>query len=400
MLKKIAAIAIIFLVTACGNWQMSWFSKKPKVTSSDFNTSVNFNFRAGVIIIPVIIKGQEYEFLFDTGASTSIISRDLAKAIGLKKATSSTNITDSNGRKRKIQNASVDSLSIAGITFTNTDVSIIDWPDNSAVECLAKDGIIGNNLIKLCNWIVDYKKGTLQFSDSPLTLENTHYLKMYAANYRPHFKLNLNGNTINRVLLDLGSGGSLDVGRGLVSKYGIKTSNFQNIQKIDGSSHGLFGTTLDTSTTILADSITIASLVFYNVPVELQRKRSCKIGNQILKKNRVVLDYSNERIGLVPYSTKSSNFGLSKSPGFSVSMNTNNLYVSSLTRKSKADSLGISYGDTLLTINGKSHEDFDDYCSFFDFLLNDMRKSDSLALVTQSNPSKIMVFDKNPIWKK
>ena len=69
----------------------------------------------GLIIVPVTIKGKQYQFLFDTGAIT-VFSKELYAEAGLKKITNG-NVRDSGSERKKLIFTQVDELVIAGIAF-------------------------------------------------------------------------------------------------------------------------------------------------------------------------------------------------------------------------------------------------------------------------------------------
>ena len=400
MIKRSVSLLIVgFLFNSCVNWKVPILNKRSGLINSNFSKNQDFDFSSGIMVIPVYIKGKKHEFIFDTGASTTIISKEAAESLNLKNKGGSTNIRDSNGNRKKMQNSRVDTMTIAGVNFTNVNVSIIDWPENSVVECIAKDGIIGNNLISHCNWFVDYQKKQLTLTDGGLDEKGVTFIKMLSPRNRPHFNLSLNGYNIPWVLLDLGSGGGLDIGRDLANQFNLNISDFPKYYEIDGSSHGLFGSNMDTVTNFLADSMLIGPLLLKHVPVELQRKKSSKIGNRILKNYSLILDYQNEKIGFLPYKKDAPDLGDGKSFGFSVSRNNKEFFVSNILQGSKADSLGLKYGDALLKVNNRSFENFESHCEFMTYLFSDIRTKDTLTVVTKSQPEQQMVFEKTRLWK-
>lgn len=401
-IKPLLLILIIAGLTGCayiGGGNYARLRESSSIISKDFFVEQDFKFNFHLIVIPVTIEGKTYEFIFDTGASNSIISREAADALGLVTKTSITT-RDSRNNRKKMSVGVIDTMTIGGVHFKDISANIVDWPENSAVECIGKDGLIGNNLIRNCNWIVDYERKVLILTDNELPHEEmVHSTPMLYANSRPKFDLTLDGKNIRSVLLDLGSGGSLDVGKNLQTKYKIDINTYENVKKLDGTSQGLFGASLDSTTIIKADSISIGSYTVYQPPVDIESKSGAKIGNRFLKHSLLYLDYDYNVLGFSPYKD-SSIYPISKTFGLSISLNNDGLYVGSINVNSEADKQGIKQGDKVLEMNGKTPKDFPDYCSYLDYLRNEVKGSKEMILVFTNNPNKEIVFKATPLWKE
>jgi predicted aspartyl protease len=399
--KFLSCILLILGISSCsfvGGNSYSSLREKSGLASSSFNKEQAFRFDLHIITIPVEINGKTYEFIFDTGAGNTIVSRQVAQELGLETKTS-IHTRDSKNNKQMMDVTLIDTISIAGVNFSNISANIVDWPDFSAVECLGKDGLIGNNLIRHCNWIVDYDKKVLKLTDSDLeTTEMEHITQMFYASARPKFDLLLDSTLLKSVLLDLGSGGGLDLGRNLVKNHKINIQTYPNLKKIDGTTQGLFGRSLDSTIIIQANSISVDGFTLYKPIVDIESKSGAKVGNRFLKHSKLYLDYTYGTIGFSPYKDtsyyeKPMNYGLAPA------LHKNGLYVGSILVNSAAYKQGIRQGDQIIKLNEKSASDFSEYCEFLSYINKLSKGNSALKLIFASNPDKVVSLEKSSIWQ-
>lgn len=402
MIKTITKIFIILLVlqlSSCQIFPSSYTSLRAKsgIISKDFRVEEPFNFDYRLIVVKAIIQGKEFDFIFDTGASNTILSKEAADAIGLKDRGGSYT-RDSQGNRQRLMLGLIDTISIGGVAFKDISVSVIDWPENSAVECIGKDGLIGNNLIRHCNWLIDYEKKIMTISDGDLSMDNITFTPMKTANIRPRLDIKMNDISFENVLLDLGSGGNFDISRGIAANKSINPKDYKHIRNLDGSSQGLFGSRTDSVSLMKADSISLGAFVIHNTSFEIEKKSGSKIGNQLLRHCRVYLDYRNQRLGFSPYELE-TRLKTKNTIGFSPSLNNEGLYIASIHLNGQADRKGLTYGDKILSLNGKGASDFTTYCDFFNFIYNDVSKGDSLLVIMEANPEEKLIFNKELLWE-
>lgn len=397
-LRNFVLLCLTLSISTCSLFGPSYASLRAKseIISTNFKKDKKFDFQSGLIVVKAIIKGEEFEFIFDTGASNSILSLEAATALNLKDYGSNA-IKDSQGNHQKLSLGLIDTINLGGVLFKNISVNIIDWPENSAIKCIAKDGLIGNNLIRHCNWLIDYKQETLTISDGSLSEGFDIFTPMYYPNSRPRLDVSINQRTIKKVLLDLGSAGNLDISKSLANKLELDLNKLTHIKTLDGASQGLFGNKVDSTTTIKADSISLGPLVMKNSYFTIEKKNGAKIGNRLLKHSLLLLDYTNQQIGFKPYEdeiylkTKSSY-------SFSPSLNTNGFYIASIQARGRAHDLGFKFGDKILEFNGKRASDYSSYCDYIHYVYWDLWKESSIRVIMAKDSTKTHEFKKEPLW--
>lgn len=377
-------------MASCSGWNYHRLRGKSVIYSEDFREEIKYTPKFNLIVLPVVINGKQYEFLFDTGASNTIISEELAVELGLK-VRGRMSIRDSKNNTRKMELTLIDSMAIAGVKFGNISANIIQWPENSAVECVGRDGIIGNNLIRHCNWLIDYKNETLTITDGELIEDGMYTTTMKYPRNRPRFSLTMDSLKLENVLLDVGSGGALDVSKDIYSKNKLADMKYPQNKEVDGSSQGLFGASLDTVLNFMPDSIHIEGWSIYNPVVEVERKPGAKIGNLILRNGRLMLDYKNEVIGIAPYKLETK-YKTGPSLAFVPLLKSGEMTISTVVKGSDAWNAGLRHGQKVTSLNGKSIDEYpQSYCDYFSLLFNDVLKRDTIALTIDGMENEIRI---------
>ncbi len=389
-MKNALWFPVLFVLAACGSLQnLDYYRVRSasKIMSTGFEETIRFKEDRPLIIIPVQIKGETYDFIFDTGASTTVVSRELAGKLSLEKK-ADVNAGDSKGNKKNLSVALVDTMTIAGVHFGDIAAAIVDWPEYSVIECLAPAGIIGNNLIRHCNWVVDYKEYTMYLSDGNLQREGMHYVPMKYPNGRPYLQVQADSLEISECLLDLGSSGNLDVSTSIVKSKGWNWQKYPHVYEIDGSSQGLYGSKMDTTIHVKVDSLRIGSYVLYNPLVEIEKPSGSKIGTRILEQSIVHLDYSGERVGFLPYDSI-AHYQHKGKAGVTIMMDTAGFYISSIQRNGEAWEKGLRYGQRVHSLNGMQYPDFDGLCDYMDYLFSMENKVDTVQIILEDNLREI-----------
>ncbi len=128
---------------------------------------------SGTPTVPVTIHGRTYNFWLDTGSSLTVLASDVAEACGIHALSSDT--LQALGAVARISAfpALVPSLELGGIVFRDVPGMIVDedalrigvWREGIAAAADAKvDGIIGFDVIRRMNVLIDYGHSTVTLS--------------------------------------------------------------------------------------------------------------------------------------------------------------------------------------------------------------------------------------------
>ncbi len=392
---KKAGLILIFLISISSCSRYSYLRSKSDIVSKNFTVTQKFDYPRRLIVLPVNINGKIYRMIFDTGASSTIVSREVADQLNLK-TRGRIKTRDSRGQSYKLDMAILESVKIGEVEFTDILTTVIDWPENSVLKCMVPDGIIGNNLIRHANWLVDYKDSSLTLSDRDLSKPGMFEIPMKYGNVRPFLDITIDSTEIKDILLDLGSTGSLDISKKVFKEADQESlfNDYTHCEIIDGSTQGIFGHKTDSSFQYQIPRFQIGELSIYNAIAEIELKN--KIGNSILKKTRLMLDYQNEKIGFLPYDSsvviKPKNLF-----GFIPSTSGDSIYIASILKDGNVWKKGLRYGDKIEILNMelKSLE----YCQFIEFLISEFIYLDSISFRKVNQPDVIHTVYPEDLWK-
>lgn len=110
------------------------------------------------LVVPVIIHGKSYRFLFDTGANYCLVPEKTAKEVGIRVLVDSvlvSGVYDSNGHKCGV----LDSISMGDITYKNGLFIVTnDKLDSDSAIYSGIDGIVGLNFMRAIGEMIFYPR--------------------------------------------------------------------------------------------------------------------------------------------------------------------------------------------------------------------------------------------------
>jgi hypothetical protein len=318
-----------------------------------------------------VINGVHKNMIFDTGADLILLPKDSSNTeFNLQ-------LGDGSGRHIDTKIMLVQNVEIQKNVFTKLYSINMDLPSRISCSC---DGVIGNNVLKSCNWAIEYNK--LFFSNKPFVL-NSKQLSFdifYFGSNRLHTNFNLNGIQIDSCLIDYGSQKEIELPLRLYEKF---TSSFKpnQITKIIKPSFSVLGKFMDTLL-CLNCNIDFNGLLIDSVNIYFKEKCERSIGFGFLKRfDTVIINNSNHKlligksIDKIKSSKHESIFSFDWINGFFV-------VDSKILEMNKQFDLNI--GDKFIEINSKKSDDFKNYCDFLSWR-NDILNSEYLDLRTTEN---------------
>jgi predicted aspartyl protease len=343
-------------------------------------TSIPFQYTKKLIVVEAHLNDSKKanNFIFDTGAFQSKVEYHLSEELNLETITTRNNGT-AQGVKREIEITSVDSIRLSTSSFFNIGAGKLKYDALSYSPCIAEDGIIGANLIKLAHWKIDYEKKEMKVSKKPfvVNLNNQHYMLDFATSFLsgvPKVNVELEGKVIENVIFDLGYNGGLVVPYKFANQF--HSENSQTL--IDQSTAGIFGSNRDT---LLVKELNVKLGNFQTkIPVEFSSLNKALLGNDFLEHFTIYLDYEDDKITLIP----NSSVKIDKIKTFIPGILNDSLWIVNRTNPK----LPLKIGDTLKTINGYKPKDlFESHCDYF-LKISEFLKAETLNIVA-NNGNKI-----------
>jgi len=367
-LQKTSPIIIILLIgvlTPSCNLHWSKAMQRGSVAQEQFTESVPIELSIGLIIVPVEINGQSYRFLFDTGAPFSI-SEKLQQQLQFKRV-SKGHIRDSENNRKAVDFVSVDEVKIGEIAFNDLTAFVGDFDSNPALSCMKLDGIIGGNLMRHCNWLIDYHDKVLGLSDRSA---DHPFEESVVVPFRTNAQFNIfvdlvfQGDTITNMTLDSGSNGSISLPEDIFQLLETKGVIKETFAKNGFSQSGFIGKVSELNSKIaFVDGIQSGGLLLDDTEVESSNK--ALIGYKILSRYYVYIDWDERQ---VYFSETDTPLAGTETYGISVG-DTNNggLYVQSVIEHSSADKEGIKPGMEIYELDGHRVPDEFGLCEYMNY---------------------------------
>lgn len=365
-----------FLFASCNYAKNVRLLTGGELERTNFIQTIPFQYKKGLIVVSGHINEDttRHEFIFDTGAFNSKIEKGLAESLSLPDVATKSNST-AQGITRTISVTRMDSIRFGETIFSNIGAGKLVYDDQSASPCIAEDGIIGANLIKLAHWKIEYDKRKVHFSDSPFVIEQAE--NVYSLPFKrpvfsgtPEIEIEVNGRTISGVLFDAGYNGGLV----LPAKFAESFQSDKEQIVIDQSTTGIYGTNIDT---LITKELKVSVGGYTSrIPVEFSSIGKALLGNEFLEHFTVLINYDKKRISLIPNGEVEISPGLRFIPGI---LN-DSLWV---VNRTVPDS-PLQLGDTLLSINKlKPVDQFNSYC---DYVMNigSLLNAENLEVITRN----------------
>jgi len=111
----------------------------------------------GVLLAPVSVQGQIFEFLIDTGAAYTALSKDVVALLGIPIDPQQTVvIAPAQGRTFSAPVITIRELNVGGFRIVKVAAVVLDFPQE-----LKLDGVLGMNVLRRFRVTVEADTGTL-----------------------------------------------------------------------------------------------------------------------------------------------------------------------------------------------------------------------------------------------
>ncbi|PID77769.1 MAG: hypothetical protein CSB21_03480 [Deltaproteobacteria bacterium] len=343
---------IFFIVITSALISCSAFKAAKIINSGDVNftghmeKSVPFSLDGHPIIIKTKLNNssKNYNFILDTGALT-LIKQEVADELELPIDLEIT-AKGSQGKTKNIQLVKLDTINLGGIIVRNCSSGVIQndslFPKNIA-------GILGSNFLRFFTVTIDFKeheiiltKNSLDKQKSiPVTLEMKH-------GFAPFLQCIIDDKTKIKAMIDTGTPvTSLNLPLLKNTKEFIQGK----VIKATGSTSAGIGGRAAENYVLRLKKIKIGNNIIKNLPVFSHSDNSVQmlIGNDVLTKYKVIIDYPYKAINLIPNGKK---FDINPT-SFGVAFEKKNgkTFVAGLWENSSIKQSGIQVGDEVLKIN-------------------------------------------------
>jgi hypothetical protein len=300
------------------------------------------------IVLPVIVNGKPKKVIFDTGADFIVFPNDSSDS-KIK-----CNLTDAYGNVSQCNVMLIQSLGISNKSITNLySINVDHLPAPFLCSC---DGLIGNNVIKSSNWLIDESK--LVFSNRPFDVfdkQVTLNIFYYDSN-RLFSNVIINDNMLDTCLFDYG--GNFDIQ--LPYKYyehfkeSFKPNRINN--KIS-TSYGVNGISAPDTVLSINCNVNFNGIQIDSVNIDFVKKGEKRLGYIFLKRfNKVVINNTTNQL-LIDTLRRNTNY---TEPLYLFDWIDGHFVVS----RTIVENKDVKIGDRYDEINSAKGNSFSDYCDF------------------------------------
>ncbi len=366
----ITTILVIILCVAQLGCSVKWSQaiKQGDITPKSFNQIISIDVQKSLIFIPVTIEGKEYRFLFDTGAPLSI-SKKLQEKFVFKKISSS-RIVDSDNNKKTVTWARVDKLKIGELTYSNQTAFVGDFEANPIIKCLKIDGIIGSNLIRQSNWIINQEEKTISITNQSITQKGLTIPFKTDKQFNMFINLKIGEATLQNVLVDYGSNQTLSLSSKIYNLLEQKNILTKSKTEVGEKKTGIIGkpTPINRKFTY-AENVQFADSTLQKTVVQSGRKTT--IGNQLLARFIVSIDWEQKQ--LILQKRKSALLQKPKRD-FSLAKNDEDILIQSVVIGSEGYKKGIRPKMKVVQIDDLNFQNGNTFCDYVNHHLTDKTK--------------------------
>lgn len=380
MLKRLLLSALLFvpallisqtkqeIKTAYKNRDKYLFATQ--VGKKNFSETIDFTDKRDQIVIPVIIGGKTYQFLFDTGAVT-VISTELQERLKPNVLFSNA-LIDGGGKENVEQFYNLDSVQIGSVNFSSVAAVVADLSKFEKLFCVKLDGIIGTNLLRTCNWKIDYNNKKLLFTDKKIKPEGDFTEIDFKENFSGSPLLVTHIGQYNYLaLMDTGYNGALSIPDSLFFKN-RKSKEIKLNKGFGKSSMSLYESTPETKHIGLMDTIHIENYFIKDIEVNVNSSPGILIGNALLKNSgEVIINWAKHKLYLAK--AKKDEPAVYNTFGFSPFFMDGKIIIVLLWDESDAKSKGIALGDVISAINNEETKNItqEKWCELLELLTKD-----------------------------
>lgn len=328
----------------------------------DVLTTVPFVLHGEHIFVKVQVNGSSpLHFIFDTGASTTLISQKKAKELSMP-GDGFSHVRTQRGPSLAYYSVN-NKIDLEGVSVDRVKVVQLSLDHLDRVMERDVDGIIGHDLLDRYVVLVNYHNYTLEIYD-PATFQapsdfSSHEIEMISG--RPYIDAALtlaNGEVLaGRFQIDNGSGSSITVYSPFVEEHNLSSKVGRTNLIYTMSFAGL----TDKNYAGRLDQLDVGNYQLSNIPIRLNRSRYHKrafkdgighIGNEVLKRFNIAFDYTRGMSYWIPNSSfieefKAAYSGLVVKSG----LEDTRVFVKHVFENSPAHFAGLAIDDEIVMIN-------------------------------------------------
>ncbi len=206
---KIKLTLILVAIFYYGGISYSQNDRGNFIPANNEPVEIDFEVLSGLIVIEAEINGVSGKFIFDNGASLSVIKQGFADKAHVK-FDGFSNIRDANNRTSTIPKGTVDKVAIGNQIFQGT--GFFQTETEVFMPCNEIDGFIGASIINKANWRINFEEKKIHISSTPFRANGKKLPISISDNNSSFATISILGVSY-KCKIDLGSNGSIKINK-------------------------------------------------------------------------------------------------------------------------------------------------------------------------------------------
>lgn len=308
-------------------------------------------FRENRIMLNGRLAGNDTTMILDSGAGVTVVDKDYAKAIGLKKGLKIT--AQGVGGSQEAELVQDVSIEVGNLKLTGVSVAVIDLDDVEKGIGRPIPVILGRELFMSSVVAIDFDRELMTLSPAKnfVAPAGATEVKLKRDGALHYFPVSIDGLAPVDAAFDLGNGGAISLSR----EYHERTPQIGKLPSAVGFAGGVGG--MHETKRVTLPTVGIGGYTFRNVPADLGALKDgpyedrANAGIQMFKPFYLTLDLGNDRMWLKP--TGNEPVFTRDRAGVFVMLEGDHLNVLHVTPNSPASRAGLKKGDKLVTVAGE-----------------------------------------------
>jgi hypothetical protein len=296
------------------------------------------------------IRGDEYDFMLDTGAP-AFISTELQKKYKFAHLYKG-KTQDASGNKVKTEIVLIDTIQFGPFVLTGIPAIVIDMTE-SPLECLNLPGNIGSNMLRHLYVQFDLNEQRVAITDDKKLFKKqttAQHPMVVSSQSDVYFTVTLNGNIIDTIHYDSGDAQLYNISKRTMNKY-ISTYPDHVIRSGYGTMFmGMGGAGSPFPQYIVrSESIKVGSTTINTGTISIAGNDKSRMGRRMLDYGLFQLNYPDSSYAFDPYPT--TNIPTRFDFGFQSVMNDDEVTIGCVWKKTAAEKQGLQSGDRILKVD-------------------------------------------------
>jgi predicted aspartyl protease len=304
------------------------------------------------IVLTAQLNGVAADVVLDSGAGGIVLDRGLADRLGLKAQQGFTAV----GVTGSAQGAVAQGVTITlnNLTVRTSQSTIFDLTQVSAAAGRPVLAIVGRDLLGTLVADIDFPRKRLAFygRDGEPRIQGGTDIPLTVGNFRlREIPVSIEGRPPIQAVFDLGSDTPVYLSPAYAAQAGLLAGKATSTSL----SAGVEG--MEENRVAVVETVKIGHTLVHEVPIEVPRNwnqsADAFVGLPILRRFRLVIDFSHDRLTIVPDADAVNDAFRKDRSGIGAMPSNGRLTIIHIAEHSPAEAAGLRVGDEITSINGQ-----------------------------------------------